>query len=83
MSGIFKLNWADLLKGLIVAVLSAGLTFATQFFSTSGTGTPINWKAVGNVAAAAAIAYLLKNFLTNNQGEVVGIAATAAPPVKG
>jgi hypothetical protein len=80
MSGIFKLNLADLLRGLITAVLTASLTAMQQFFSTTGTITPINWKLVGGVAAATAIGYLLKNLLTDNTGKVMGIAATAGPP---
>jgi hypothetical protein len=80
MSGVFKLNLADLLRGLITAVLTASLTALQQFFSTTGTMTPINWKLVGGVAAATAIGYLLKNLLTDNTGKVMGIAATAGPP---
>jgi hypothetical protein len=80
MSGLFKLNGADFLRGLIVAVLSATLTFMQQFFSADGSIATIHWKTVGGVAAASAIAYILKNLFTNSQGEVVGIKATAPPP---
>jgi len=81
MSGLFKLNSSDFLRGLIVAVLSATLTFIQQFFSAeSGAIGDINWKTVGGVAAASAIAYILKNLFTNSEGEVAGIKATAPPP---
>lgn len=80
MSGLFKLNGSDFLRGLIVAVLSATLTFMQQFFAADGTMQAINWKTVGGVAAASAIAYILKNLFTNDEGVALGIKATAPPP---
>jgi uncharacterized membrane-anchored protein len=72
-----KLSTADLLKSGIMAVLSAVLTFLQQvLFTASGEIQKINWKAVGGVAAAAAISYLLKNVLTNSSGEFLNVKAT-------
>jgi uncharacterized membrane-anchored protein len=82
-SGIFSLNPADLLKGGIVALLSAVLTSLQQVFTVTGGVAAINWHLVEGVAIATGISYLLKNLATNSQGEVAGIAATATPPVKG
>ena len=80
MSGLLKLNAADFLKGLIVAVVGAGLTSIQQVISTSGTQYTINWRLVGGVALAAAVSYLIKNLGTSDDGKVLGITATAPPP---
>lgn len=77
MSGFFKLNLADFLRGLIVAALSAGVTFLQQLLAAS---SEIHWKTVGGVALAAAVAYLVKNLASDSKGAVLGIQATAPPP---
>jgi len=82
MSGLFKLNGADLLKGLIVAVTTAALKIIVQALQTGGFHA-VDWSVVGTTAALAAGGYILKNLWTNDKGEVAGIAATAQPPVKG
>ena len=79
MSGFFKLNGADFLRGLIVAVITAVLTIIVEALGRGGFEA-VDWSVVGTTAALAAGGYLLKNLGTNTQGEVVGIKATAPPP---
>ena len=61
----FKLNASDFVKSLLMAVLTAVLTTVYKIFETSG-GWPTgdDWGTVAKVAFGAAIAYLIKNFLS-------------------
>lgn len=66
-SSIFTLNKADFLKGLIIAVLTAVITVA---YNTVQTGTlSFDWKAISTAATSAALAYIMKNLLTNSEDE--------------
>ena len=66
-SSIFTLNKTDFLKGLIIAVLTAVITVA---YNTVQTGTlSFDWKAISTAAASAALAYIMKNLLTNSEDE--------------
>jgi hypothetical protein len=61
-SNQFSLNMKDVLKGLLVAVLTP--VFTIIMTSLNAGELTFNWKVIGATAAAAALAYLLKNFLT-------------------
>jgi len=69
-SSFLKLNWRDLLKGLLLAVLSAVVTFAYEVVQA---GTSFDREFLikaGSVALATALAYLLKNFFENSEGDL-------------
>ena len=67
-SPLFSLNLKDLVKGLIVAIISAVLiAMQTKFQAGSIT---INWKATGAVALATGLSYLIKNFFTPAQSSL-------------
>jgi len=73
-SGLFRLNWADLGKGLLVAVGTAVVLYAQGLLGqTDFTFASIPWPIVLNVSISAALGYLLKNLATSNQGNVLGI----------
>jgi hypothetical protein len=61
-SNQYSLNWKDIFKGLIVAVITP--VFTIIMTSLNAGVLTFDWKAIGATAAAAALAYLLKNFLT-------------------
>ena len=66
-SSIFTLNKADFLKGLIIAVITAVITI---LYNTVQVGSlSFNWKAISTAAASAALAYIMKNLLTNSDDE--------------
>src|ERR1700677_244014 len=71
VSNRFSLIWADGLKGLVTAVLTAVLTVIYQALTT--TPVVINWGQVGIVGATAGVGYLIKNFFSNT-------VTLAAPP---
>lgn len=65
MSGIFKLDWRDLIKGLVVAVLVAVLYKAQELGIDLG-------NPYLNTGATALVAYLLKNLVTDENNKLGG-----------
>jgi hypothetical protein len=61
-SPLFTINWHDVLKGLIMAVLTPAV-FIIQQTLQNGTLT-FNWKSIGMAAVAGGVGYIIKNFLT-------------------
>jgi hypothetical protein len=70
-SSFLKLNWRDLLKGLLLAVLSAVVTFVYEVVQAGTSFDKEFLIRAGTVALATALAYLLKNLFENNDGELV------------
>lgn len=60
----FWLNARDLLRGLLMAVISAVVTYVTSSLSDGGSFDAIKWKQILLVSAITSGTYLLKNFLT-------------------
>lgn len=70
-SKFFTLNWRDALKGLLLAVLSAVITFLYEVFQAG----PVTFDKeflgkVGLIAVSTALAYLLKNLFENSEGDL-------------
>lgn len=80
-AGFGKINWRDILFGLIVAVLTPVLTV---IYSTVEAGTlTFDWALIGRTAIISGLAYILKNFLTPEKiivetpkEEIVGLKTT-------
>lgn len=66
-SAFARLNVEDFFKGLIVAVLSAVVTFL--YNSMESGAVVLNWKAIGTTSLTAALAYIIKNYLSNQEGQ--------------
>ena len=60
----FSINWNDVLKGLIVAVILPVLAVIQN--SISNGELTFNWKLIGLTAAGGFVSYIIKNFLTDN-----------------
>lgn len=58
----FTLNIRDILKGLLVAVLTP--VFTIIITSLEAGSLVFDWVAIGTTAAVAGLTYLLKNFFT-------------------
>lgn len=72
-SKFLALNLKDFFKGLIVAILTAVITFV---YSALEAGTLFEagvLKKIGLIALATLLSYLLKNLFTNSQGEVLTV----------
>ena len=70
-SSFLTINWRDTLKGLLLAVITAVLTFAYEALQSGTLFTKEALKAMGLVALSAFMAYIIKNFFTNTKGEIL------------
>jgi len=70
MSNLFRLSSKDLIRGLIVAVLTAILPFIQEITTTQN--LEIDWGKVASIGIMAGIGYLIKNFLTDDTGKLGG-----------
>lgn len=61
----FAVNLKDILKGLLVAVLTP--VFTIVITSLQAGSLVFNWTAIGITALIAGMSYILKNFLTPAQ----------------
>ena len=70
MSKFLSLNQQDFLKGLLVAVFAAVISFLYQLLSQGGdVFNLVTLQQMGNVALLAALGYLSKNLQTNSEGQ--------------
>lgn len=69
-SNFLNLNWRDFLKGLLLAVLSAIVTFIYQVVQAGTAFDAEFFKAVGVVAITTLLAYLSKNLFENSEGDL-------------
>ena len=69
-SNFLNLNWRDFLKGLLLSILSAVITFV---YGVVQSGTSFDgefFKAAGVVAVTTLLAYLSKNLFENSDGDL-------------
>lgn len=74
---MFSINSKDVLKGLVVAVISGMVLPLLAIFQSPGFDlSTINWHQLLTIAADGALAgfasYLTKNFFSDEQGKVLG-----------
>jgi hypothetical protein len=69
-SNFLSLNATDFLKGFVMVIITALLTGIYQLLTNGGTLDWITLKPVLLSAVAAGLGYIIKNYLTNSQGEV-------------
>lgn len=71
-STFLTLNWRDVLKSLLLAVISAIVAFVYNAIQ-SGVALDAEFlKKAGMVAVATILSYLLKNFFENSNGDLAG-----------
>ena len=76
-SNFLSLNWLDLGKGTLMAILTPVIVIIQQ---SIGAGVfTYDWKSIGLSALAGGVAYLVKNFFTPANTEVQGILGTDRP----
>lgn len=66
----FSVNWKDIAKGLLMAVLTPVVLVIQQSLSL-GVIT-FNWRDISMAAIAGGIAYIVKNFFTPAQTVITG-----------
>lgn len=73
-SKMFSVNSADFAKGLALAIIAAVLTWVLQTIDTPGFSvSSIDWAEIGRIAMSAGIAYILKNYISNEDGKILGV----------
>jgi len=73
-SNLFKLNLSDVGKGLLVAVLASVFTWLASALNAPGfSWATIDWNTLIQVAMASGIGYIAKNFVTTEDGKILGI----------
>jgi len=65
-----KLNLRDLINGVVVAFLTVALTGILQVLDAGGLPTMDQLIVAGKSGIVASLAYLLKNIVSNSQGEM-------------
>lgn len=70
-SKFLSLDLKDALNGFLVAFLSAALTGIITTLDSGVLPTLSELKSAGIVGLTAGLSYLLKNLLTNSQGEIL------------
>ena len=78
-SKFLKLDFADILKGLLMAILTPAVVIIQQSLEL-GILT-FEWKSIATASIGGGLAYLLKNFLTP-QKEVKDIQSIGLPKPK-
>lgn len=68
MTNLFSLGWNDAVKGLVMAVLGAVISYV---YNSLGTG-PVDWNQVLQVAIASGLGYIIKNYFTDSEGKLLG-----------
>lgn len=76
-SNFLSLNWLDLGKGLLMAILTPVVVVIQQSLE-AGVFT-FDWKSIGVAAIGGGVAYLIKNFFTSSNAEAQGILGTDRP----
>jgi len=72
ISEYLRLNAFDLLKGGIVASISAVFSYLITILDNHQIPTTWNeWKYIGIVVISSFISYLIKNIFTNSKGELL------------
>lgn len=73
-SKLFTLNVRDFLRGLVVAILASVFAWVLQVLNAPGFDwATINWAELARIALSSCIGYLMKNYISNSRGEVLGI----------
>lgn len=80
-SNFFSLGWRDILRGLVVAILTPVFVIVQQSFEQGS--LTFDWRAIGMAAIGGALAYLTKNLFTKPDVKATtDIGGNNTPPEK-
>ena len=68
-STLFSLNTKDFVKGLFVAVFTSVITIA--YTSVQAGSLEFDGKTIATTALTSALAYIMKNFVTNSNDQLL------------
>ena len=66
LSKLFKINLLDLLKGIVIAIISAILGYLYESLSN---GKTIRFREIGVVSLTSFLAYITNRFFSNSKGQ--------------
>lgn len=69
-SKLFSLNWQDVAKAVLLFFLAAFLTSLVQILESGAFPTLTQLKSAAVVALTTSMSYLIKNFITNSEGQI-------------
>lgn len=83
-NGLFKLYSNDIVKGIATAIFAAAfMVVAAVVLAPNFDVFVVNWGQLGhtilNTSVVTFVAYILKNFLSTNQGSVLNITPNDKP----
>jgi hypothetical protein len=74
-----KINVSDLLKGFLIAFLTASLTGLIETLELGSLPSLASMKVHAIAGLVAGLSYLIKNFLTNTNGDLLKKESTTEP----
>jgi hypothetical protein len=72
-SEIFSLSKSDVVKAFVIAVLTPAVGYLYQILQGGGDG--LDWAQLGKLALSGGVAYIIKQYFSDNQGNVLGIGS--------
>jgi len=70
---MFTINSSDLVKGLSLAVITAVIGAIQQALTNYGFDfASYDWGTIGQIAVTAGLGYIVKNYLSDENGKVFG-----------
>lgn len=73
MSNLLRLNQFDFIKGAVVSITVAILTYLQQSFTEGGV---VSLKVILSTSITALIAYLIKQLATDNSGQILSMVGS-------
>lgn len=70
-SKILSLKYRDLFKGFVVSMITVLITSLYNIIKEGNFPNLSDWKMIGATALTAGLSYLIKNFCTNSEGEIL------------
>ena len=85
-NGIFTLDWKSIADAVLTSAVAAVIVGAVSLVSTAGFDIfTANWVAIGhnmaNLAFIAGVVSLGKDFLSTNEGSLIGVGPSSSAPL--
>jgi len=70
---MFTINTSDIAKGVALAVITAVISSIQQMLTAHGFDfASYDWSLIGQVAVTAGLGYVVKNYLSDENGKIFG-----------
>jgi len=79
-SNLYSIDYRDILKGLLIAILTPALFLVQQTIETGK--LTFDWQQIGMAAVGGGVAYIIKNFFTASTIKTVADSPTLVAKVE-